>query len=320
MHWRKKSVLQSQTAAYAADTGAGVNVQKWVGALVLVSSIAGVGRAQDTTAVPAQTAEVQTQDYRDKAARGLFEAGSVAFEEGRFEEALNHFSKAYELSPNRHLLLYNIGSSLDRLRRDKEALSNFERYLELNPTAPNRPAVEARVRLLRDAVARQQREEDEERKRKEEEEARRIREIQPAPTPAAETPASETPASETPEKSKGVSPVFTYVGAGLTLALGGVAVWSGLNTLDANKTYEDWAKDASPSDKNYKAGKDLYDDGVKRQIRTDILIGSAATVGVVTAVVAVFFTDWKGEKPPATAKVQAFASPTGAGMELRHAF
>jgi Flp pilus assembly protein TadD len=101
-----------------------VKFQKWLSALVLATLCASSGKAQDPGST-ASTAEVQAQDYRDKAARGLFEAGSVAFEEGRFEEALDHSTKAYELSPNRHLLLYNIGSSLDRLRRDKEALQTF---------------------------------------------------------------------------------------------------------------------------------------------------------------------------------------------------
>jgi tetratricopeptide (TPR) repeat protein len=269
------------------------------------------------TQTQVQTAEAQTQDYRDKAARGLFEAGSVAFEEGRFEEALNHFSKAYELSPNRHLLLYNIGSSLDRLRRDKEALSNFEKYLELNPTAPNRPAVEARVRLLREAVAKQEQEEAEEKRRREEDEARRAQAEQ------AQADANVRIATDAPQGRRKLSPIYTYVGAGLTAALGGLTVWSGLNTLSANDDYEKWAKKASPSDANFKSGKNLYEDGVKRQNRTNLLIGATGTVAIATAVVAIFFTDWKGEAEDETTQaptVQAFASPEGAGMELRHAF
>src|SRR5690242_11428414 len=143
----------------------------WLWCVLMVVQIAGSALAQE--AQPEDPLAIQRQDYRDKAARGLFEAGSVAFEEGRYEEALEHFEQAYELSPNRHLLLYNIASSLDRLRRDAEALEKFQRYLELNPTASNRTGVEARVIVLRKAVeqnALEDKKREEERKAQEQKE------------------------------------------------------------------------------------------------------------------------------------------------------
>jgi hypothetical protein len=39
-----------------------------------------------------------------------------------------------------------------------------------------------------------------------------------------------------------------------------------------------------------------YDDGKKLERRTNILIGAAAGMAVVTAVMAVFMTDWKGKR------------------------
>lgn len=98
----------------------------------------------------ASTAGAQDQG-QDNEARALFEAGRVAFDEGRFENALEYFERAYALS-RRPQLLYNIGSAADRLRRDREALQHFEAFLQAVPNSPNRAHVEGRIRVLRQAL------------------------------------------------------------------------------------------------------------------------------------------------------------------------
>jgi tetratricopeptide (TPR) repeat protein len=75
----------------------------------------------------------------DRAARSLFEAGKIAFDLGRYEEALEYLQQAHDLS-QRPILLFNIASTLDRLRRDQEALDTFERYLREVPDAANKLA------------------------------------------------------------------------------------------------------------------------------------------------------------------------------------
>lgn len=88
----------------------------------------------------------------DKEARELFRIGKQAFEEGRFERALKYFRESYELS-KRGALLSNIGTALDRLRRDQEALDVYRQYLESVPDAPNRRLIENRIRIIENAVA-----------------------------------------------------------------------------------------------------------------------------------------------------------------------
>jgi uncharacterized protein HemY len=88
---------------------------------------------------------------RDREARALYEAAVVAFDEGRFEDALRLFRRSYELS-ERPELLYNVGTAADRLRRNEEALEAFEAYLAARPEADNRANVEARVVVLRQAI------------------------------------------------------------------------------------------------------------------------------------------------------------------------
>ncbi|MFW6067615.1 MAG: tetratricopeptide repeat protein [Myxococcota bacterium] len=95
----------------------------------------------------AAMAQEPGDESEDQEARALFEAGRTAFEAGRFEAALRHFEASYELSGHPQLL-YNIGTTADRLRMDDEALAAFQEYLERVPDAPNRGEVVARVRVL----------------------------------------------------------------------------------------------------------------------------------------------------------------------------
>lgn len=108
-------------------------------ALVVLS--AGAASAQETQ-----------MDTADQEARARFEAGSLAYSQGRYEAAMNDFRQAYELS-HRPGLLFNIGAAAQSLRRDPEALEAFEAYLREVPDAPNRAAVEARIEILRRAIA-----------------------------------------------------------------------------------------------------------------------------------------------------------------------
>lgn len=99
----------------------------------------------------AQEAPTASQESTDREARALFDAGSVAFTEGRYESALRHFENAYALSP-RPGMLFNIATTYDRLHRDAEALDYFRRYLAATE-APNRADVEARIQELEAAQA-----------------------------------------------------------------------------------------------------------------------------------------------------------------------
>lgn len=87
----------------------------------------------------------------DAEARAHYMAGQLAFDQGRFDNALDAFQRAYSLS-QRPELLYNIGSAADRLRQDAVALDAFERYLELVPHSQHANSVRARIGLLRRAV------------------------------------------------------------------------------------------------------------------------------------------------------------------------
>ena len=100
----------------------------------------------------AQAAPGTTLSTDDKVARGLFQAGSAAYEAGRYEEALSFFEQAYTRC-GRAELLFNVGQSADRLRQDDKALKAFKAFLERKPDAANRAQVESRVAALERAQA-----------------------------------------------------------------------------------------------------------------------------------------------------------------------
>ncbi len=92
----------------------------------------------------------EERDARDEEARGLFVAGRAAYDDGRYEEALDYFRRSYELS-ERPELLYNIGQTSDVLGRNDEALLAFEKYQESYPDGPRSREVQERIFRLRKA-------------------------------------------------------------------------------------------------------------------------------------------------------------------------
>lgn len=90
----------------------------------------------------------------DEAARAAFDAGRHAYADADYPLALAEFNRSYELSQKPELL-YNIGMTLERLRRDREAIDAFERYLSEVPQADNRQVVSRRLQALQASVAAQ---------------------------------------------------------------------------------------------------------------------------------------------------------------------
>jgi hypothetical protein len=87
----------------------------------------------------------------------------------------------------------------------------------------------------------------------------------------------------------GLPPMYFWIGVGTTAVLGGITTWSGIDTV--NNPGADAVKAAC-------AGKgdacQEYKDGRSRQTRTNILLGATGVVGIATAVVGIFATNWAG--------------------------
>lgn len=88
----------------------------------------------------------------------------------------------------------------------------------------------------------------------------------------------------------GVTPWLFATGATLTAAAGAVTIWSGIDVMNAHDRYDRTAPDADA----------MYDEGQRRELRTNVLIGVTATLAAGTVVVGVL-TDWDGDEERSTA-------------------
>jgi len=255
----------------------------------------------------------------DQAARLLFQSAREAFAAGEYERALSGFQQAYDLS-RRPALLYNIGTTLDRLRRDDEALAIFEQFLREDPQTPNRAEIESRVAQLRAGIqTRQAREEA----------ARLEAERVDAERQAAEEErrlAEEHRRLAEEAASGGTPPVLVISVGGVAVATGAMALGFGLRTRALNDSYENYVRDTLEENggvlgtpPEVQEARSRYNRAKSRQTLTNTMLGisGAALIGAVTLV---FFTDWDGDSadaaPADTARITPSLGVSAQGVEM----
>lgn len=104
----------------------------------------------------------------------------------------------------------------------------------------------------------------------------------------------------------GLPPAYFWSAAALTVATGGVALWSGLDLLKAR---DDFARDATPTQAEFEAGE-------RRDMRTSVLLGATGALLAGTAVLALF-TDF-GSRSEEAAALSLY--PQGAKLTYRSRF
>ena len=132
----------------------------------------------------------------------------------------------------------------------------------------------------------------------------------PPATPTAPAPTQPPPAAEAPRSHKPFGPLVFWIGAGLTVAAGGVTVWSGIDTQNNPGTDRVRAECA---------GKDescpAYAEGRASQLRTNVFVAATSVLAVGTVAIGVFFTDWGGgKKAGASRLVDLAVGPTSAAV------
>jgi len=282
--------------------GAYWTVVRMAVAVLLSSTSIAYAQSPDAGApTPPQMHDGATADSLDQAARILFESARTAFNAGDYATALARFKQAYEASA-RPGLLFNIATTLDRLRQDDEALATFERFLAADPGVANRAEIEARIRSLRSAIETRDHAAQVERERTEQVERQRVareegeRERRERESGGVEQP----PSGGEVDRGGGTPPVLFFVAGGLTVVAGGLSIWAGLSTTALNNDYETYAMSPGATQEQAKV---LFGDASSRQLLTNLFIAGTAVFGVATAVL-FFLTDWGGrddEAPPANA-------------------
>lgn len=76
------------------------------------------------------------------------EAGKESYSDGKFEDAIPFFKKAYDIVP-RPELHYRIALSYERAGNDEKAIEYYEKFLEEKPDTSKRGQVEATIERLR---------------------------------------------------------------------------------------------------------------------------------------------------------------------------
>ena len=222
--------------------------------------------------IPAEgSAQHETAAEANREARHEFEAGRDAFAQGRYEEAITHFQRSYDLSraPD---LLYNIGHTAERLRLDERALTAFEQYLEARPDTEARESIEARMALLRESIARREAEATAEAG-----ESGETGETAEAATPLVAAGPSDQQSHQQSDQQSVVG--WSVAGAGVAVAIGG-AVLLGVGSARAGEVQN------APPGTPWQDVRDAYADADSLSIAGAVLLGvggAAAVVGVVIA-------------------------------------
>lgn len=113
-----------------------------------------------------------------------------------------------------------------------------------------------------------------------------------APPPAAPVVVAPPPPPPPPAESKGISPVWFWASAGVTVVVGGIATWSTLNLLSKHSDFADGncASVGSPGCKS------IAHDGRSADTRTVILLGATGVLAAATAVTGLFFVRWHDQR------------------------
>jgi tetratricopeptide (TPR) repeat protein len=112
------------------------------------------------------------------------------------------------------------------------------------------------------------------------------------PTPLPEQALAPARPAAAAARSRGLPPWVFIGGAGASVALGGLSVWSGLNTRAHDDAYVDYAASprAVPAD-----AKRAYDRAYSAQTRTNVLLASTLVVAAASGLIGLVFTDWQSE-------------------------
>lgn len=115
----------------------------------------------------------------------------------------------------------------------------------------------------------------------------------PPPAPVAPPTVGGGAGGAPPEPGKPFGPAVFLAGAGLTLVGAGLTIWSGIDTQNnpgAAAVKADCVGQGTSCPQ--------YQQGLSSQLRTNVLLAATGGLGLVTAVVGVFFTQWSSHEAP----------------------
>jgi len=161
--------------------------------------------------------EGEPSDAAVKAAKGAFQAGQVAFEEGDYARAITYWEDAYRRDCTAHAMLLNLARVYELAERKQQAVVALETYLARDPESKKRDQISRRIEVLREKIGQEERPQPQ---------------PEPEPVPDAEPttappppPVEVHPQPESEAQSGGQRPILPLVvaiGGGVIAATGGV--------------------------------------------------------------------------------------------------
>lgn len=229
-------------------------------------------------------------------ARALYEAGVAAFEDGRYQDALERWESAYSRDP-RPQLLFNLGTAAERLARFEDARAYYRLYLEQAPDAPNITEVRSRLARLDAQIASTER--------------RNTPEIADEPVRALPV-AEETPAEvDASTESSAASPVGPVV----TMSLGGGLLIAGAVMAAVAQSRHSFLTEQCPMGRCPPELRDDADELDRAALAADVLVmsGAAAALGGVLW----FLLQGDDDEASTEASVQPILGPSEVGLRGR---
>lgn len=300
-------------------------------AVLIVAASASFPPAIEAAPSPAAKAEQAKTEAKKE-----FQAGVAAFKKKQYDAAAEHFERAMELAPH-PMALWNAAEAREKAGDIVRAANHYAHYVSM-ATEKEKDRAEALLRLDKlekilgvveifgpdasDVTIDDQRVVDLAKvyvlpgshkvsgnvdgklltrrvtvKAGSSVKVRLAPEVEKPKEPVA--PPVDQPVDKAPASGK-PGPAIFWVGAGVTAVLGGVTLWSGLDTKSKRSDF-----DAHPTAR-------LYDEGLAAQHRTNYLVGATAVAGVATAVLGAFVVQWKAPQEPKVGLI-----PGGASFSVR---
>lgn len=120
--------------------------------LRLLLLAAALGPWMSARAAPPEPPPAAAPGDKAAEAKAAYKRGADLYRAGRYSAAIAEFQAADKLKPS-PALHYNMAQAWEKLGDLPAALAAYARYLQLDPKAPNREAVERTVRSLEAKVA-----------------------------------------------------------------------------------------------------------------------------------------------------------------------
>ncbi|WP_053237393.1 tetratricopeptide repeat protein [Sandaracinus amylolyticus] len=243
-----------------------------------------------TTRASAQTSA------SDEQARIHFQAGTLYFEQERFEDAAREYEEAFALSPRPELLL-NAATAWDRAARLEEAIAALERVMQQFPGTESAQLAQPRLDRLRRM------------------QERLVREREEAAARAAATTTATTTEPTTSEGGGGLDYLPGTITLSASAVIAAVAIGLGVAAHDTYSTLEEQCTGGV-------CPGDLRDDRDSASTLADVstALTFVAAAGGIAGVVLIVVAAIDDAPSPTTERVELAPGPGDVGLGARIRF